>query len=179
MMRPLRRVAALALLPLVLAAAGDAPPELELRVKAAFLYNFAKFATWPPEKAATADAPLYLCVQGADAMGGVLAETVRGRDVGGHAIEVVQAPHAGDLRHCHIVYIGAAEDARIAAELALLSGHHVLSVHEASEAQQDGVIRFFLTGGGRVRFEVNVTAASREQVALSAKLLEVSQVVSR
>jgi hypothetical protein len=30
-----------------------------------------------------------------------------------------------------------------------------------------------------VRFEVNVTAASREQLALSAKLLEVSQVVTR
>ncbi|MGH8481828.1 MAG: YfiR family protein, partial [Nevskiaceae bacterium] len=153
--------------------------ELELRVKAAFLFNFAKFTTWPAEKVAAPDAPLYLCVQGSDAMGGVLQETVRGRAIAGHAVEVLQAARAEALRDCHVVYVSAGDDARIATELSSLSSHGVLTVHEASEAQPAGVIRFFLSDGGRVRFEVNVMAASREQLALSAKLLEVSRVVSR
>ena len=182
MTHALRRAATLALLPLLLAAAvasgDDAPPELELRVKAAFLFNFAKFTTWPADKLAV-DAPLHLCVQDSTAMAGVLAETVRGRAVGGHAIEVRHAARADDLRTCHIVYVGADDDDAVAAELATLAGHRVLSVHEAAAPHPDGVIRFFLSDGGRVRFEVNVTAASREQVTLSAKLLEVSQVVTR
>jgi hypothetical protein len=158
------------------AAEADA---LELKVKAAFLFNFAKFTTWPPAKAAAPDAPLYLCVQGAGAMAAVLQETVRGRGVGGRPIEVLQAAHADDLRRCHVVYVGAGDDGQIASELTALANHGVLSVHEGSVAQPGGVVRFFLSDGGRVRFEINTSAASREQLALSSKLLEVAQVVTR
>lgn len=160
--------------------AGAAPPDaLELKVKAAFLFNFAKFTTWPPAKSAAPEAPLYLCVQGASAMAAVLQETVRGRGVGGHPIEVLEATRAGELRRCHIVYVGAGDDGQIASELTALANHGVLSVHEGSVAQPGGVIRFFLSDGGRVRFEVNTTAATREQLALSSKLLEVAQIVNR
>ena len=175
------RRAALALPLLLLAAAGGvrAADDLELKVKAAFLFNFAKFATWPAAKVGAPAAPLYLCVQGAGPIGRVLEDTVRGRTIDGHAIEVLQSAHAEELRRCHVVYIATTEPARIAADLATLANHGVLTVHEAAEAQPAGVVRFFLTDGGRVRFEINVTAASREQLALSSKLLEVSQVVNR
>jgi hypothetical protein len=170
-------------LALALAGAGGAgaaaPDALELKVKAAFLFNFAKFTTWPAAKVAATDAPLYLCVQGGGPMGEVLQETVRGRSVGGHPIEILQQPHADGLRRCHIVYVGADDDGQIASELTALANHGVLSVHEGSAAQPGGVIRFFLSDGGRVRFEINTTAAAREQLALSSKLLEVAQVVSR
>ncbi len=177
---PARIAAALALLALAGGSqAASAQDQLELKVKAAFLFNFAKFATWPPSKVKSADAPLNLCVLGPGAMAAVLQDTVRGRSVGGHAIDVVQSPRSEDLRRCHIVYLSPADDGRIAQELDALANHGVLTVHEASEAQPGGVIRFFLSDAGRVRFEINVTAASREQLALSSKLLEVSQVVNR
>ena len=176
----LRRCAAL-VLPLLLAVAGGAraADDLELKVKAAFLFNFAKFATWPPAKVGAPAAPLFLCVHGAGPIARVLEDTVRGRTIDGHAIEVLQSPRAEELRRCHVVYVAATEPARIAADLAALANHGVLTVHEGAEAQPGGVVRFFLTEGGRVRFEINVTAASREQLALSSKLLEVSQVVNR
>jgi len=182
MTRLLRRTALAATL--LLAAAGSAraalaQEELELKVKAAFLFNFAKFTTWPASKVKSADAPLYLCVQGSGAMAAVLQETVRGRSIGSHAIDVLQSQRAEELRRCHIVYVTAASDSQIATELGALANHAVLTVHEAAEAKPGGVIRFFLSDGGRVRFEVNVTAASREELALSSKLLEVSQVVNR
>lgn len=158
------------------AAASD---DLELKVKAAFLFNFAKFATWPPSKVKDADSTLHLCVEGTDELARVLQDTVRGRSVGTHAVDVLVSPRGEELRRCHIVYVGGTDDGRIAAELAALANDAILTVHEASEAQAQGVIRFFLSDDGRVRFEVNVAAASRAQVALSSKLLEVSQVVSR
>lgn len=176
---PAVRLLALAL-PLALALGpARAADDLELKVKAAFLFNFAKFTTWPPAKLGTADAPLFLCVHGESPIGRVLQDTVRGRSIGGHSIDVLQSSKADDLKRCHVVYIGATEDARIAADLQALANHGVLTVHEAAAAQPAGVVRFFLSDGGRVRFEVNVTAASREQLSLSSKLLEVSQVVNR
>jgi hypothetical protein len=168
---------------LLLAVAGPVraanQDDLELKVKAAFLFNFAKFTTWPPAKLGPADAPLFLCVYGESPIGRVLQDTVRGRTIGGHAIDVLQSSRADELHRCHVVYVGATDEARIVAGLGALSSHGVLTVHEAAAAQPAGVVRFFLSDGGRVRFEVNVTAASREQLTLSSKLLEVSQVVNR
>jgi len=161
------------------ARAAQAQDDLELKVKAAFLFNFAKFTTWPPSKLKGGDSNLLLCVQGASAIGAVLEDTVRGRSISGHPIDVLQAPRSEDLRRCHIVYITATGDNRIQQELDALANNGVLTVHEADEAQPGGVIRLFLSDAGRVRFEVNVTAASREQLALSSKLLEVSRVVNR
>jgi YfiR/HmsC-like len=173
--RPALLVAALLL---ALAGPARAADELELKVKAAFLFNFAKFTTWPPAKLGATDA-LYLCVHGDSPIGRVLQETVRGRSIGGHSIDVLQSAKAEELKRCHVVYVGATDEARIAADLEALARHGVLTVHEAAAAQPAGVVRFFLSDGGRVRFEVNVTAASREQLTLSSKLLEVSQVVNR
>ena len=179
-----RRIRAAVALALLLTMAGGtraaAQDPLELKVKAAFLFNFAKFTTWPASKVKNADTTLYLCVQGDDApLAKVLQDTVRGRNVGSHPIDVLQAPRSEDLQRCHVVYLSPSNDGRIAQELAALASHGVLTVHEGSEAQLGGVIRFLLSDSGRVRFEVNVTAASREQLALSSKLLEVSQVVNR
>src|SRR5436190_24204250 len=97
------------------AAADD---DLEMKVKAAFLFNFAKFATWPPSKVKEADATLHLCVEGTDEFARVLAETVRGRVVGTHPVDVVTSPRGEQLKHCHIVYVAPADESRIAAELA-------------------------------------------------------------
>lgn len=162
----------------VQAAAGDAS-DLELKVKAAFLFNFAKFATWPPSKVQDASSPLLLCVSGTDGVAHVLQETVKGRTIGAHSVDVLASPRAEELRRCHIVYFGTTDEDRIAAGLASVANYSILTVHEAGEAQPDGVIRFFLSDDGRVRFEVNVAAAARAQLALSSKLLEVSRVVSR
>lgn len=179
MTRRAARIALAALAALALAGGAQAADELELKVKAAFLFNFAKFTTWPDDKVGSADAPLYLCVHGDSPIVPVLQDTVRGRSIGSHAIEILHSAHAEELRRCHLVYVGATEEGRIAANLGTLASHGVLTVHEARAAQPDGVVRFFLSDGGRVRFEVNVTAASREQLSLSSKLLEVSQVVNR
>jgi hypothetical protein len=48
----------------------------EYRVKAAFLFNFAKFVEWPP---ATADGPLTICVAGRNVFGEALVDIVRSR----------------------------------------------------------------------------------------------------
>ena len=109
----------------------------------------------------------------------IIFQNEEGGTIGSHAISVLQSDNVEDLRRCHVVYVGVTGDGRIAASLGALASHGVLTVHEAASAQPGGVVRFFLTDGGRVRFEVNVAAASREQLSLSSKLLEVSQVVSR
>ena len=57
--------AIIATLVVALPCAADEPSQ-EYKVKAAFLYNFARFVEWPSEAFASADAPFVIAVVGTD-----------------------------------------------------------------------------------------------------------------
>lgn len=147
--------------------------ELELKVKAAFLFNFLKFVTWPPGRAPTAAAPPVLCVVGAADFAAVLAETVRDKEVGGYEVRVLNLAPGESLASCHAAYLPASSADKAEAQLRGTAGYSVLTVHEADQAVPSGVVRFFLEDR-RVRFEINTTAAEREHLQVSSRLLGVA-----
>ena len=61
---------------------GVAEAALEYRVKAAFLYNFAKFVTWPSAAFPNPAAPIVFCVAGEDPFGDGCKEPLVGGVVG-------------------------------------------------------------------------------------------------
>jgi len=160
----------------MLSVASAADTNLEYKVKAAFLFNFARFVTWPTYKFDTADSPIDICVLGLDPFDGVLDETVSGKTISSRPLRIRRAQRPDDLRKCHIVYVGESDPARLQTLLGALSGHAVLTVHESPDTQNNGVVRFLIEDD-RVRFEINTAAAARENLQLSAKLLGVARVV--
>src|SRR5580704_15465858 len=50
---------------------AQANPPGEYELKAAFLFNFAKFVNWPPDAFPNANATINLCIWGDDPFGGV------------------------------------------------------------------------------------------------------------
>ncbi|MEP6917834.1 MAG: YfiR family protein, partial [Acidobacteriota bacterium] len=98
--RPLRfgsisgaAIAALLLLPNLLAAQEVTEPAL----KAAFIYNFAKFTEWPSNVMPAAE-PFIMCVSGDAPVADALEGAIRGRLLDGHKIIVVREPPIGDRR---------------------------------------------------------------------------------
>jgi hypothetical protein len=53
----------------------------EYQVKAAFLYNFAKFVEWPQGTFATPHDPIGICIVGQSPFGLALDDTVRGKKI--------------------------------------------------------------------------------------------------
>ena len=172
-----------AVLPWLAAAAaplrGAPPPPphpLEYEVKAAFLFNFAKFVEWPPESFNDRDS-LAICIFGEDPFGGSLESTVAGEKIGGRQLRVRQVERPGELRSCQIAFIGRSERERVPEVLAALRGANVLTVGEPDRfAEQGGMVRFFLEAN-RVRFEINLDAVERTRLQVSSKLLRVARVV--
>ncbi|MGZ6039208.1 MAG: YfiR family protein, partial [Phenylobacterium sp.] len=74
----------------VLLGAGSASAEtsLELAVKATYLYKLAPFVSWPNASWSTSNAPLLICVQGADPFGPLLDQATAGQWVGSHPVVV-------------------------------------------------------------------------------------------
>jgi hypothetical protein len=171
-------LAAAALLPHAAAAAAPPPPApLEYKVKAAFLFNFAKFVTWPPEAFRDPRDPLALCIFGADPFGGDLDAIVAGERLDARPLEVRRVKRLDDLRSCQIAFFSRVESARLPEILASLRGSNVLTVGESEGfADQGGIVQFVLDGK-RVRFDVNLDALERTHLAASSKLLRVARVV--
>jgi hypothetical protein len=174
----MKRALALLLSLMCAAPAWAADGELELKIKAAFLFNFAKFVDWGPDKLASADAPIQICVVDPDPFGDILDETVRDKRVGGHPLVIRHLQPGAELRNCHILYAGSRDEAVLAGIFASIGDNGVMTIHEAERPVSGGVARLYLDQN-RVRFEINTAAAEHEHLQISSKLLSVATVVQR
>ena len=85
----------------------------EYEVKAAFLYNFAKFIEWPDGAFADTSAPLVLGVLGADPFGIALKQTVQGKTIGGRSLVIQRSREIQHLEGCHLLFISSSEERRL------------------------------------------------------------------
>lgn len=156
-------------------AEAHAQIDLEQKVKAAFLFNFLKFVTWPQARTPADGKPYVMCVIDNESFTRTLALAIRDKTVSGHPVEVQDLAPGAPLGECHLAYLAPTASME-ATESALVgaSGLGVLTVHEADAAVPSGVIRFFLDQQ-RVRFEINTSAAQRENLHVSSRLMELAE----
>ena len=103
------RILSLCLLLGALQLGAQAPAFDEYQVKAAFLYNFAKFVEWPPGAFASPNDPIGICIVGQNPFGSTLENMVQGKKVGERAFAVRHHVDTQQAKGCQILFIGAAE----------------------------------------------------------------------
>ena len=172
-------VASVALAATLIAAPGiaagtgaDVAPDVP--VKAAFLYNFAKFVEWPALPAA---APLVVCIVGHDGIAAAFIETVRGQNISGHSFDVWVLQDSSRWRACHLLFIADAETRRSAGGLDEIKRLPVLTVSDNKGfALAGGIIELYVEAG-RMRFAINLDAADRAGLRVSSRLLGLAKVI--
>jgi hypothetical protein len=143
-------------------------------VKAAFLFNFAKFTEWPSLEPA---APLVLCVIGDDRVGTALVDAVRGRRIGQRSLLVRQMGSNGPVRSCHVLFISTSETRSARGVLDSVKALPILTVSDSRGfADSDGIVELFVESD-RMRFAVNTRAVTRAGVRLSSRLLGLARIV--
>ena len=149
----------------------------EYQVKAAFLYNLAKFVEWPAQSFHSPTSPIVICILGHDPFGPALTDTVEGKELGGRALLVRQIPDAQKAGTCHVVFVGSSEQKHFRSILQDLRACDVLTVGDTEGfASQGGIVNFKLDGG-MIRFQINVEAAKEKNLRISSKLLNLAQIV--
>jgi hypothetical protein len=149
----------------------------EYQVKAAFLYNFAKFVDWPPSAFADAKQPLDICVYGHDPFGTALEDALLGKRIGERRISLGRAVQFQDLAGCHVVFVDASARESAADLVNRLKGRAVLLVGETDGfAASGGTIQFTIEDN-RVHFVINPDAADRAGLKISSKLLALAKIV--
>jgi uncharacterized protein DUF4154 len=165
------------LLLLLSPALGQRVAPTEYQVKAAYLFNFAKFVRWRNTTNARSEFPI--CVLGRDPFGPDLDNTMSGELIDGKRVIAarIEAPKAAT--QCKIVFISASEEPHLSRMLAELPKQGVLTVSDISGFVDRGGMIQFQAQENRIRFEINLAAAERAGLALSSDLLKVATKVRR
>ncbi len=149
----------------------------EYLIKAGYVYNFAKLVEWPAA-AARRGQPMVIGVLGNDAFAAVLDQVVNGKTIDERPLRVKRLP-AKNVKDCgcQILFVAAAESGRADEVIAAHGGSPVLTIAEAPDFASRGGIIALVLQDSRVRFIVNVEAASQGALRISSRLLALETVV--
>jgi YfiR/HmsC-like len=161
----------------VFVALSQAQSATEYQVKAAYLFNFAKFVEWPADAFPNADAPLQICVFGRDPFGHDFEQLVIDKTVNGHRIEIAHPEGVPQARACQVLFIVSTEKQQVQQILQGVKGAGVLTVGDTEGFARMGGMIGFVLDDNRVRFEINMKAAGLAHLKLSARLLTVAKAV--
>ena len=151
----------------------------EYQVKAAFLYNFAKFVEWPPGTFARSNDPIAICIIGQNPFGSTLEDMVQGKKVGERAFVVRRLPDTQQAGKCQILFIGGAEWERTGILLEALKSTGVLTVGETDDFTALGGIITLRFEGPRVHIQIALDIAEHAKLRVSSKLLSLAEIAKK
>lgn len=166
----LRTIAAVALAACLFASEAVAESgDQKSLIKAAFIFNFARFTEWPEGSFAGARSKVRICYRSDDPLGDALT-TIDGKQIGTRAIEVVRLDKdAGMSQGCHIAILPAAE---IRGAAPAIRG--LLTIADLTDLGQTDVAVGLIQIGRQIRFQVNTSVIAEADLRMSSKLLRLA-----
>lgn len=145
--------------------------DVELQVKAAYLFKFGGYVEWPERAFATASGPIRIGVLGSPTLADELTQTVAGRVINGRQISVQKLKPGDSLAGIHILFVSNTNNDKLAEILASIKGQPILTVTESDQGLAQGGIINFVVVDGKLRFEISPKAAQLCSLNISARLL--------
>ncbi|WP_018230356.1 YfiR family protein [Methyloversatilis universalis] len=151
------------------AAQTDVPED---QLKAAFVFNFAKYVEWPD--GAPAGSPLVICVIGGEGFGAALSQ-FDGRVLAGRTLQVLRHVAPADAVACHVAVLAEPGTRRLAGLLRQLPAQGVLTVGDGEDFIDEGGMIGLVRSGDRLQFDINQPALQRAGLRASSQLLKLAR----
>ena len=157
---------------------ADEAPGLETQVKAAFLLKLAAFVEWPATTNADSPREFTIGILGDDPFGNCLKEVACDQQIRGLPVRLLRGKEVAEMLDCNILFVSPSETNRFDQVIEAVGERPILTISDEHDfARSGGVMNFIIKEDGKVRFEVNLAAAGRAHLRLSAKLLQVANIV--
>ena len=153
--------------------AQEAQPS-EYQVKAAFIFNFAKFVEWPPEVFTNASSPIVIGILGDNPFGNDFEQTIFNKRINEHPVQVKEFREPKETTNCHILFVSSSEKKRLPEILEALGRASVLTVGETEGFSEAGGVINFIKVSNKIRFQINEPAAKKSKLKVSSKLLNLA-----
>ncbi len=150
----------------------------EHQIKAAILYNFAKFVTWPENSFGDDDSSLVIAILGDDPLHKRI-DNLEGKKVGDRVITIRHWSHR-DLqrrKNCQILYVATSEKQKLDSILATVAQAPILTVSDLPNFTQKGGVLNFDKTQKNIRFAINLDASSQAGLKISSKLFPLATTV--
>jgi hypothetical protein len=157
---------------MMMRAPGLAQNVTEPALKAAFVYNFARFTSWPDGWPAAE--PFVICVLG-DAVADALERVVKGRQLAAHPIAVSRITPTGAGRACHLLYITGVPSSQAGQLVGGLRDAAVLTISDIEGFNDVGGMAQLFFEHGQLRFSIRLDPVKRSRLQVSSKLLILSK----
>lgn len=148
----------------------------EDNIKAAYLFNFAKFVEWPPGTFQSDTEPIHVCVMGDDSLADTL-EALENKTVGGRRLVVEHEQKPLGIHDCHIVYVGDSLKKKLPDILNSIRHKPVLTVSGMEDFAMNGGMIGFVRKGKFIRFEVNLKGVRNSGLTISSRLLKLAVII--
>ena len=168
--------------------AADAAPTNEYKIKAAFLFNFIKFSTWPESKFKD-DKTIIIGIIGNNPFGRDI-DVISKEKINNQPITIQRFGLFGEIakldskskeqkineiRKCSVLYIAQSENANLKEIFAMTKDASVLTVGDYPDFSDAGGIINLVMEESKVRFEVNFKAAEESKIQIRSQLLRLAR----
>ncbi|MCU7959753.1 MAG: YfiR family protein [gamma proteobacterium symbiont of Bathyaustriella thionipta] len=157
-------------------ALADDEATREMRLKASFIYNMAKFVEWPAATAKEHYSSMSLCFLNADQWRWLIDESLQNKKIHGEPLILRYPDHIDDTDGCSVLFIAASNPVLYQYSMAHLPPEHVLTIGESKDFLAAGGMVNFYTEQNRLRFEINPLAAQHAGLLISSKLLSLARI---
>lgn len=149
-------------------------PAPEYQIKAAFLFNFAKFVDWPPDAFPNTNAPIVIGVLGKNVFGHYLEDTIQDKKVRNRSFAFKEFTSATEATNCHILFISPTLKDEYPSIIKALHNSSVLTVSETEGFLKAGGMVNFTIVDNKVHFDISDEAAKKAGLKISSKLLSLA-----
>ncbi|MCC7415717.1 MAG: YfiR family protein [Acidobacteria bacterium] len=147
------------------------------QVEAEYLLSVVSFTEWPAD-AMPGGAAVHFCVAGADVIFSALDSAARGDAILGRPLVVHRVGRPDEVVQCHAIFVSQGEDPRVEAFLGAAAGVPVLTMGESAAFARAGGMVSFGIEEGRVRFDLNRSAAEARGLRFRSQLLRLARRVT-
>jgi hypothetical protein len=160
---------------LTLAPARGSAQSKEYQVKAAFLFNFARFIDWPPSAFTNASQPFQIGILGDNPFGTALNDLVLGENLRARKVTVKLSAEPQTLADCQIIFISKSETNRAPEVISQFRSRPILTVGEIGGVGRCGTMISFYQEDRKLRFEIDPDAAEKAGIKMSSQLLRLGK----
>ncbi|MCX7965825.1 MAG: YfiR family protein [Syntrophorhabdaceae bacterium] len=148
----------------------------EYEVKAAFIFNFSKFVSWPEGHFSKRKRTINLCILGT----GFPLNTFdyfEGETAQNYTFTKKRVKDLSDIDGCDMLFICSSERFRIDQIIKTVKNMPILTIGDTEGFAEKGVIINLYMEENKVRFEINIDAARQARLSISSHLLKLARII--
>ncbi len=149
----------------------------EYRVKAAFVYNIAKFVEWPAESFNGPKNSLVLSIWEGNPFGSFL-KSLENKNIRGRKLHVRLDQETRKIENVHILFISPSEEKDLPKILSRIKGLPILTVSDMKLFARRGGMVNLVRVGNKIHLRINSEVLKRSGLKISSQILKLAEIVT-